>query len=186
MADFYIVTGGVGSSKNIIGAAFAKRYAIPLLFGESFYNDEQFAQACAGTPFDTVESSAWAQRMAVSLAASGSCVVVCKHLDGAELPILKTCGTVHVIHTDPSLEETHSRIAAEQNIPHVMYAGITPNFAKPETVVADIIRLEHLLNPELRAAAEKAGEEAAYKSWLDYYGKRHHAEILAQAQSRTW
>jgi gluconate kinase len=186
MASFYFITGGIGSSKNLIGSAFARRYNVSLLLGESFYNDNQLALACAGTSFDAAEAATWAQSMTAPLAATGGCVVVCRHLHGAELPIWQTLGTVHVIHTDPTPEETHSRIAAEQGIPQVMYAGILPNFAKPETVAMDIITLEGLINPELRAAAEKAREEVAYESWRDYYGKRHHGEILAQAQIRTW
>ena len=186
MASFYFITGGVGSSKNLIGAAFARRYNVSLLLGESFYDDNQLALACAGTSFDAAEAATWAHSMTAPLAATGGCVVVCRHLHGAELPTWETLGTVHIIHTDPTVEEMHSRIAAEQDIPHLMHDGILPNFVKPETVAADIITFEHLVDPELRAAAEKAREEVAYKSWLDYYGKRHHAEILTQAQSRTW
>jgi gluconate kinase len=175
MADFYIVTGGVGSSKNVIGAAFAKRYAIPLSFGESFYNDEQFALACAGTPFDTVESSAWAQRMAVSLAASGSCVVVCKHLDGAELPILKTCGTVHVIHTDPTTAEITARLAIEKKASHSMPPAGEHVFSRQASIAGEIIDWE-----QAREAARKAAE---YEAMLEIWVREHEARIYAE---RGW
>ena len=186
MASFYFITGGIGSSKNLIGAAFARRYSIALLFGEIFYTDHQMALACAGISFDAAEAATWAHSMTVALAGTGGCVVVCRHLHGAELSSWETLGTVHIIHTDPTLEEMQSRILAEQDIPHLMNTGILPNFVKPETVAANIIMLEHLVDPEFHADAEKAREEVAYTSWLDYYGKRHHAEILTQAQGRTW
>lgn len=116
MADFYIVTGGTGSNKHLVGRALARKFRLPLLFGESFYDAEQFELAFAGTPFDVPKSIQWADSLCDALTKTGGCVLVCKPLDGAELPIWAHCGCIFVVHADPTAEALLASWTAEQSV----------------------------------------------------------------------
>ena len=138
--SFYIVTGGVGSSKILLGHAYARKNGIPVLFGESYYNDAQFEMACAGTPFDPLESSLWAHAVKRAMAVTGGCVLICRHISHSELDAWRVCGKIYAIDTDPSLEEFNARRTAEENHPHVTHSSKIPNYTRPESLEEDIVR----------------------------------------------
>ena len=142
MADFYVVTGGTGSNKILIGMALASAHKIPLLFGEAFYNPHQFALACAGQTFDMWESWYWARDMGPALRATGGCVLVCKHLHGTEVSTWQTCGNVFIVHADATAEEMTEKWTAEQNSLNRSGIAKRMSFNTPATVQEDIVRLE--------------------------------------------
>lgn len=184
MADFYIVTGGTGSSKILIGTAFARRFNIPLLFGESFYNEKQFDMACAGITFDMLESFHWARDMVPALKATGGCVLVCKHLHGDELPSWQSCGRVFIVHADSTAEEMNARWTAEQYAPHIVSTAGQPRMSDPATVKDDMTHfLEGAAKAEEAAALEyiaKAEERAEYERQRAIYMAGHYERIMKE------
>ena len=168
----------------LIGTAFARRFNIPLLFGESFYNSKQFNLACAGATFDMWESFYWARDMIAALKATGGCVLVCKHLDGGELPSWQSCGRIFIIHADPTVEEMNARWTAEQQVPHLAATTGQPRLSNPATVQDDITNfLLEAAKAEEAAALEyiaKADERAAYERQMAIYAQAHHDRIMKE------
>ena len=157
MADFYVVTGGTGSNKILIGMALASRHKIPLLFGEAFYNPHQFALACAGQAFGMWQSWYWARDMGPALRATGGCVLVCKHLDGFEVSSWETLGNVFIVHANPTAEEMTANWTTEQNALNRSDIAKRMSFNTPATVQEDIIRLE--VSIEVAAEARRVNLE---------------------------
>jgi gluconate kinase len=157
MADFYIVTGGTGSNKTLIGIALASRHKIPLLFGEAFYNPHQFALACAGQTFDMWQSWYWARDMGPALKATGGCVLVCKHLHGTEVSTWETMGNVFIVHADATAAEMTAKWTTEQNALNRSDIAKRMSFNTQATVQEDIIRLE--VSIEVAAEVQRVNAE---------------------------
>ena len=165
MADFYFVAGGTGSNKHLIGMALARKHGIPLLYGEMFYDHDQFKMACAGIPLDGTESFNWAHGMRDALKATGGCVVACGHLTGTEIASWESCGRVHIIHADATAEEMMTSWTTEQNTAHMKQRGGQWSFNHTEnvgdeiaamTLVIEAAAAEFERTKDARAAAEAA------------------------------
>jgi gluconate kinase len=184
MANFYFVAGGTGSNKHLIGMALARKYGIPLLYGEMFYNHKQFKMACAGIPFDDEESLIWSHSMVEALNATGGCVVACNQLIGTEHGAWEPCGRISIIHAEASAEELMASWTTEQNAQHMKVKGGQWSFNHTENVGDDIQAMT--LSIEAAAAefertkdARAAAEAARYARVVEESNAAYERERMA-------